>query len=587
MKVLVAIKRVADGNVPIHIKPDGSAIDLAHTPMRINPFDEAALEWAVQQKEAGKIREIVAISLGDSTCQETLRHALALGADRAIRIDCELPAQPLFVARQLHALTLQEKPELILLGKQSSDNGSAQVGPMLAALLDWPQGLFASSIEQQQPHLIITREIEGGQEQLSLDLPAVVTADLRLATPRFLKLQHLLQAKKKPIELLATAITAPDDNTTLTRLGVTTPPARKPARRTRSATELLGWLQNEGLQGKAPVSRPLDPIESGPKNGHAIILAEHDEKNLHPSVFQVVTAAQKLAERISIILAGRHLTAVAQQAAAIAGVTQVLIAQADHLQHQAAEYLAPILCRAVQEHAASALVAASTPFGKGILPRTAALLGSAMATDVVAIHSPDIFISPMHAGEVLVSMQNILPIKILTLRAAAFPRAEQQNAPAPILSQSPPSPGRAATWLGITNSDTTRPLLSAAKIIVSGGGGLQSASSFQRLLSPLADQLNAALGATLAAVDAGFIGNDHQVGQTGATVAPDFYFAIGLSGAAQHLAGMRGSRIIIAINKDPDAAICRHADYVLEGDLFETVPELLRAMQSAMKHDLE
>lgn len=586
MKVLVAIKRVADGNAPAHIKPDGSAIDLTHTPMRINPFDEAALEWAIQEKEAGRISEIVAVSLGDSACQDTLRHALALGADRAIRIDYAEPTQPLFIARQLHALALQEKPGLMLLGKQSSDSGSAQVGPMLAALLGWPQGLYASSIVQQDTQLIITREIEGGQERLSLSLPAVVTADLRLSTPRFLKLQHLLQAKKKPIELLAVAIQ--DKAPAISLLGVTAPPRRRPARRTRSATELLDWLQNEGLQGEIPkpASPPSNQEETRPKIGHALILAEHDEKTLHPSASHMVTAAQKLAGRISIILAGQHLTAVARQAASIAGVTQVLVAQAEHLQHQAAEYLAPILSTALQEQAASVLIAAATPFGKAILPRTAGLLESVMCTDVVAIHSPDIFVSPIYAGEILARMQNTSPTKILTVRTSAFSHADQQKVLAPVTTQSLPPLSRAATWLGITSADSTHPALNTAKIIVTGGGGLQSAEHFQCLLPPLANQMHAALGATLAAVDAGFISNDHQIGQTGATVAPDFYFAIGLSGATQHLAGMRDSRTIIAINKDPDAPICQHADYVLEGDLFETVPELLRAMQSATKHGI-
>lgn len=310
----------------------------------------------------------------------------------------------------------------------------------------------------------------------------------------------------------------------------------------------------------------------------ALILVEHDGLNPHPAVRRSVSAARLLADRLTLLVAGSQAQAVAEQAACIAGVNAVLLFDAPHLVQPLAEDLAPLLAHAVREHQASALLAAATPFGKAILPRAAALLDCAMLSDVVEIHAPDVFVRPIHAGAALATLRNPEPIKILTVRAAAFPPAADQPA-APIdICPVPPAVNR-STWCSTSRPDSSRPALTEAKVVVAGGQGLGSAGQFHALLEPLADRLNAAIGATLSAVNAGFIGNDHQVGQTGASVAPDFYFAIGLSGAAQHLAGMRDARVVIAINKDPEAPICRQADYVLEGDLFEIVPALLKALE--------
>lgn len=247
MKALVAVKRVPDGNVPLRLKADGSGVDLANMPMRINPFDEAALEAAVQWKEAGTISEIVAVSIGGAACQETLRHALAMGADRAILIATEHAPEPLAVAKLLHALAGREQPDLVLLGKQASDDDNAQTAPMLAALLGWPQGLFASNVALENHALQVTREIEGGQEVLALPLPAVISADLRLANPRYLKLPQLLQAKKKTIETLSSAELGVDSAPRLELLGVAPPPPRKPAVKVANAAELIRRLRQEGL----------------------------------------------------------------------------------------------------------------------------------------------------------------------------------------------------------------------------------------------------------------------------------------------------------------------------------------------------
>lgn len=247
MKVLVAVKRVPDGNAPLRLKADGSGVDRTGMPMRINPFDEAALEWAVQHKEAGVIGEIVVVSIGAAACQETLRHALAMGADRAILIAAEHAPEPLAVAKLLRALAECEKPNLILLGKQASDEDNAQAAPMLAALLGWPQGVFASTLVLENRTLQVTREIEGGQEVLTLPLPAVISADLRLTTPRYLKLPQLLQAKKKTIATLNPAELGVGIAPRLESLGVAPPPARKPPVKVASASELVALLRQAGL----------------------------------------------------------------------------------------------------------------------------------------------------------------------------------------------------------------------------------------------------------------------------------------------------------------------------------------------------
>lgn len=577
MKALVAVKRVPDGNVPVRLKPDGSGVDLAGMPMCMNPFDEAALEQAIQWKEAGIVREIVTVSIGSESCQETLRHALALGADRAILISDDTQPEPLAIARLLKALILRESPDLVLLGKQSSDTGCAQVGPMLAGLLGWPQGDFVSAMTLENGQSTITREIEGGQESLALPLPAIITADLRLATPRYLKLPQVLQAKRKPIETLQSTALSPHAPHAIELLQVSSPPPRRPARHTRNTEELLGWLREEGLLGETARTdaRSADRLAT---TGQVLILAEHDGKRLHPAMGHTVSAARQLGTEISMLVTGFDAGHIAAQAASIAGVTQVLLADAGHLAHQPAEDLARLLAQCVRERGFFALIAAATPFGKAILPRAAGLLECAMCSDIVAIHSPDTLTGPIHAGEVLATWRNTADIQILSVRASAFARAgEQVSAPIQPIAL-PPTTSR-SRWLGINQAQSERPALTDARIIVSGGSALQSTEKFHATLEPLADRLGAAIGATLSAVNAGFIGNNQQVGQTGVTVAPDFYFAIGLSGAAQHMAGMRDSRIIIAINKDPEAPVCRHADYVLEGDLFEKVPELLRLLE--------
>lgn len=247
MKILVAVKRVVDHNIQVRIKPDGSDVDIAGVKMSVNPFDENAIEEAVRLKEKGVATDIVAVTLGSSANQDVLRHALAMGADRALLVETDAVLQPLGVAKLLKTVVEREKPDLILLGKQAIDDDAGQTGQMLAALLGVAQGTFVSSIAIENGEAIVTREIEGGTEQIAVKLPAVLTADLRLNDPRFVKLPNLMMAKKKPIETLSAAELGADIAPRLTQLKVSEPPARKPGIKVNNVQELVAKLHEEGM----------------------------------------------------------------------------------------------------------------------------------------------------------------------------------------------------------------------------------------------------------------------------------------------------------------------------------------------------
>lgn len=249
MKILVAIKRVVDYNIKVGIKADGSNVDIDGVKMSANPFDENAIEQAIRLKEQGKASEIVAVSIGATANQDVLRHALAMGVDRAILVEHEAEVQSLEVAKLLKGVVEQEQPDLIILGKQAVDDDAGQAGQMLAALLNYPQGTFASALDIEANEAIITREVDGGTETLALQLPAVVTADLRLNDPRFVKLPNLMQARKKPIETLVAADLVSDLSARLSLLEVAEPPARKPGIKVDSVDALLQQLRaKEGIE---------------------------------------------------------------------------------------------------------------------------------------------------------------------------------------------------------------------------------------------------------------------------------------------------------------------------------------------------
>lgn len=245
MKVLVAIKRVVDYNIQVRIKPDGSDVDIGNVKMGVNPFDENAIEEALRLKERGIATEIVAVSLGSSANQDVLRHALAMGVDRAMLVEIDQILQPLGVAKLLKAVIEREQPDIVLLGKQAIDGDAGQSGQMLAALLGWGQGTFISSLNIENNEVIVMREIDGGTEQIAVQLPAVLTADLRLNDPRFVKLPNLMMAKKKPIETVPVAELGVDTAPRLRQVKVEDPPARKPGIKVGSVEELLDKLRNE------------------------------------------------------------------------------------------------------------------------------------------------------------------------------------------------------------------------------------------------------------------------------------------------------------------------------------------------------
>ena len=245
LKILVAVKRVVDYNVKVRVKPDGSGVDTANVKMSMNPFDEIAVEEAVRLKEKGAATEIVAVSCGPAACQETLRTALAIGADRAILVQSDAELQPLAVAKLLAAVVKRESPGLVILGKQAIDDDANQVGQMLGALLDWPQATFASKVEVAGGKATVMREVDGGLETVEMVLPAVVTTDLRLNEPRYATLPNIMKAKKKPLDTLDPAGLGVDVAPRLATLKVVEPPKRKGGGRVADVAELVAKLRNE------------------------------------------------------------------------------------------------------------------------------------------------------------------------------------------------------------------------------------------------------------------------------------------------------------------------------------------------------
>ena len=245
MKALVAVKRVVDYNVKVRVKADGSDVDIGNVKMSMNPFDEIAVEEAVRLKEAGKVSEIVAVSLGEKKCEETLRTALAMGADRAVHVETDAKLESLAVAKLLKAVADKENPQILLLGKQAIDDDANQVAQMLAALLNAAQGTFASKVQIEGEEALVTREIDGGEETVALKLPAVISADLRLNEPRFVKLPNIMAAKKKPLEKLSHADLAVDISPRLNTVKFAEPKARQAGVKVADVAELVEKLKNE------------------------------------------------------------------------------------------------------------------------------------------------------------------------------------------------------------------------------------------------------------------------------------------------------------------------------------------------------
>ncbi|HEY8243941.1 MAG TPA: FAD-binding protein [Casimicrobiaceae bacterium] len=308
-----------------------------------------------------------------------------------------------------------------------------------------------------------------------------------------------------------------------------------------------------------------------------LVLAEHDNASVKSATAHAVAAASRLGGDVHVLVAGHGASGAAAGAAKIAGVAKVLHADAPHLAKPTAENLAAQVL-ALAGNGYTHLVAPATGSGKNVMPRVAAKLDVAQVSEITGIESPDTFVRPIYAGNAFATVQATDRIKVLTVRTTAFD-AEGEGGAAPVESiAAAPAAARGATVTGQEIVKSERPELISARIVISGGRGLGNGENFRKLLEPLADRLNAALGASRAAVDAGFVPNDYQVGQTGKIVAPDLYIAVGISGAIQHLAGMKDSKVIVAINKDAEAPIFQIADYGLVGDLFEVLPALVDAL---------
>ncbi|WP_288505501.1 FAD-binding protein [uncultured Pseudomonas sp.] len=306
-----------------------------------------------------------------------------------------------------------------------------------------------------------------------------------------------------------------------------------------------------------------------------LVIADHDNANLFGATLNTVAAAQAIGGDIHVLVAGQNAQPVADAAAKLAGVSKVLLADNAAYAHQLPENVAPLVVELAANY--SHVLAAASTNGKNFLPRVAALLDVDQISEIIAVESADTFKRPIYAGNAIATVRSTAPIKVITVRATGFDPVAAEGGSAAIEGVSLVKDAGISSFVGEELAKSDRPELGAAKVVVSGGRGLQNGDNF-KILYALADKLGAAVGASRAAVDAGFVPNDMQVGQTGKIVAPQLYIAVGISGAIQHLAGMKDSKVIVAINKDEEAPIFQVADYGLVGDLFELIPELEKAI---------
>ncbi|WP_322008252.1 electron transfer flavoprotein subunit alpha/FixB family protein [Paraburkholderia tropica] len=307
-----------------------------------------------------------------------------------------------------------------------------------------------------------------------------------------------------------------------------------------------------------------------------LVIAEHDSQSIKAATLNAVSAAQKIGGDVHVLVAGHNAQAAADAAAKITGVAKVILADAPQLAQGLAENVEATVLSIAKNY--SHILAPATAAGKNVTPRIAAKLDVAQISDITAVDSADTFERPIYAGNAIATVQSADPVKVITVRTTAFDPVAAEGGSAPVEKIDAAADNGKAQFVGREVTKLDRPELTSAKIIVSGGRGLGSGENYTKVLEPLADKLNAALGASRAAVDAGYVPNDYQVGQTGKIVAPQLYIAVGISGAIQHLAGMKDSKTIVAINKDEEAPIFSVADYGLVGDLFTVVPELVNEL---------
>jgi len=307
----------------------------------------------------------------------------------------------------------------------------------------------------------------------------------------------------------------------------------------------------------------------------ALVFAEHENGALRPATLNAVAAAAQMSDQVVLLVAGKDCGAAAEAAAKVAGVSKVVKVDSAEYEHTLAENLAPLIAQLAKDH--SHVVAAATTVGKNIMPRAAALLDVAQVSDIIEVVDAETFVRPIYAGNALATVKSSDAIKVVTVRGTNFEPVAAEGGSADIEDAGAAGDAGLSSFVGQSLSKSDRPELTSARIVISGGRGMQNGENF-KMLEEVADKLNAAVGASRAAVDAGFVPNEYQVGQTGKVVAPELYIAVGISGAIQHLAGMKDSKVIVAINKDEEAPIFQVADYGLVADLFKAVPELSKAL---------
>lgn len=308
-----------------------------------------------------------------------------------------------------------------------------------------------------------------------------------------------------------------------------------------------------------------------------LVIADHNNESLNVTTLSTITAASELSSEIDVFVAGNNCKAVADTVSKTQGVTRVLLCESEVCAAQLAENIAPLIHQLADDY--SHLLSAATTTGKNLMPRVAALLDVAQISDIIGIESEDTFKRPIYAGNVIATVQSIDTKKVITVRSTAFATATSTDTAVPIETVAAPIDTGLSSFVSEELTKSERPELAAADVVISGGRGLGNKENF-KLIEDLADNFGAAIGASRAAVDAGFVPNDYQVGQTGKIVAPKLYIAVGISGAIQHLAGMKDSQVIVAINKDAEAPIFQVTDYGIVGDLFKVVPELIEALNT-------
>ena len=567
--ILVGIKRVVDYSVRVRVKPDGSGVITDGVKMSINPFDEIALEEALRIKERGEADEILVVSLGPADAQQQLRTALAMGADRAMLVQVDAPPEPLTAAQALLKLVQRHAPKLVILGKQAIDDDNGQTGQMLAALWDRPQGTFASKLELQGDRARVTREVDAGLETLEIELPAVITTDLRLNEPRYVKLPEIMKAKRKPLEVTSLAeLGVEPPRATIKPLKFEPPPVRARGIMVKDAAALR---RSAAAAGRALMARIL-------------IVAEHADGRLNLSTAKCLSCAAAIAARERWGAhrrggaRGRNRGGGERRGGARRCASACSRSSAARTREPLAAVWAPQIVALASGY--THLLGPSTTFGKDLMPRIAALLGVGQVSELMAVEASLPFPPPdlcqqchRHRRGAGRSDPGRHGARGLVCRGRrGWQRAHRGGETgARAARRTRASSSRSAPNVG-------RPDLQTATRVVSGGRALASAENFQ-LLYRLADALGAAVGASRAAVDAGYVPNELQVGQTGKIIAPELYLALGISGAIQHLTGIKDARTIVAINKDSEAPIFEVADIGLVGDLFQIVPELERLIR--------